>query len=42
MRDLARLSSLLHRKSRRRAGGRPRIDRDIRDLVRPMNKEDPL
>jgi len=28
-------------KSRRR-GGRPRIDREIRDLIRQMNKENPL
>ena len=28
-------------KSRRR-GGRPRINREIRDLIRPMNKENPL
>jgi transposase InsO family protein len=30
-----------HWKSRRR-GGRPRIDREIRDLIRRMNKENPL
>ena len=36
-----RLSRLLVRKSRRR-GGRPRINREIRDLIRRMNKENPL